>query len=257
MKAYLKVIAILAVPLAFILFYAYSPMQLPPPGWKLAKLPVGSKTEQPEPQQEAPDTIAPTSEPHSTGTDTAAQRILFFGDSMVEGLMRRMSSYAHANGHNLTNVVWYGSTTEIWAQTDTLRHFLELVQPSFVMVCIGANEQFIKEVDERALCIKLIMREIGRRPFVWIGSPAWKEDTGINSLTQSIVGKERYYDSRRLTLTRGSDHRHPTFSAASVWMDSVALWMGGKQTAHPIRMAQPADSASHHSRTYTLQPIPW
>ena len=38
MKPYLKLIAILFLPLAFVIFYAYSPMQLPPPGWKLSKL---------------------------------------------------------------------------------------------------------------------------------------------------------------------------------------------------------------------------
>ena len=38
MKSYLKLIGILTLPLAFILYYAYSPVQIPPPGWKLTKL---------------------------------------------------------------------------------------------------------------------------------------------------------------------------------------------------------------------------
>ena len=45
--------------------------------------------------------------------DTAAKNILFIGDSMLEGLSPRMAAYAKKNGHTLTSVIWYSSSTEI------------------------------------------------------------------------------------------------------------------------------------------------
>jgi hypothetical protein len=38
---------------------------------------------------------------------------------------------------------------------------------------------------------------------------------------------------------------HPTFNAASHWMDLVAEWMSGPSTAHPIRMDKPTDGKKH------------
>ena len=37
--------------------------------------------------------------------DTTHQRVLFFGDSMLEGLTRRLVDYTEANGHELHTVV--------------------------------------------------------------------------------------------------------------------------------------------------------
>lgn len=273
MKSYLKIIAILFLPLAFVVLYANSPVQIPPPGWKLSKIkapllipesPTLSSSEkgksasvQPKKKVRRQASSRKTEEVKTPENqlDTAAQRILFFGDSMVEGLLRRMNSYAFANGHKMTNVVWYGSTTEIWALTDTLRYFINKVEPTFAMISLGSNEQFIKDVEGRELFIREIVHELGNIPFVWIGVPAWKEDTGINKLTQRIVGADRYFDSRSLTLQRGSDRRHPTFSAASNWMDTVAVWMSSPATAHPIRMNKPAPETKHSFKTYALQPI--
>lgn len=277
MKAYLKLIAILLLPLVYVIWYANSSVQIPPPGWKLSKAPMqafnnspveeerkdlsqpllnGADTSSSKGELERPQESLPPREEVGGGIlDSTSQRILFFGDSMVEGLLRRMNCYAYANGHKVTNVVWYSSTTKIWAKTDTLRYFINKVKPTFAMICIGGNEQFIKDTDSRESYIRMIINDLGGIPFVWIGVPAWKEDTGINELTQRVVGKSRYFDSRGLTLRRGRDHMHPTYSAASEWMDSVALWMASPQTAHPIRMEKPTDGQKHTYTTYALQPI--
>lgn len=271
MKAYLKLIGILIIPLAFVIFYAYSPVQIPPPGWKLSKIQAPSdfyppslkfskEEENPpsntsQPNEIIKDSIPARNEDKGAVLDTTAHRILFFGDSMVEGLLRRMNCYAFANGHEMTNVVWYSSTTELWAKTDTLRYFIDKVKPTFVMISLGANEQLIKNPSERETYIHQILKELGATPFVWIGVPAWREDTGINDLTQQVVGKSRYFDSRGLTLQRGRDHMHPTFNAASLWMDTVAVWMASSATAHPIRLNKPTDGKKHTYKTYALQPI--
>lgn len=256
MKLYAKVIAILALPLIFVVAYALCPIQLPPPGWTLSKLdlrasPVPSKGK--ETTQDTSDSIIPPLEgTEEATTDSTAQRILFFGDSMAEGLVRRMADYAQENGHQLSRVVWYNSTTQLWATSDTLRHYIRKYHPTFFMVCIGGNEQFLKRPQEREIHIRKLMDMMEGKPFVWIGIPTWKGDTGFNNMVQQCVGAERYFDSRRLTLKRCSDHVHPTFGAASLWMDSIAAWMQGQ---YNIQMQKPTRKATQKFPLHLLQPV--
>ena len=186
--------------------------------------------------------------------DTASQRILFFGDSMLEGLGRRLCDYSMQNGHTLTSVIWYSSTSRHWAETDTLQHFINKVQPTFIVVCLCSNELFVRDLNDRDTYIKQIVRKIGDTPFVWISPPNWKEDTGINELIISNVGTNRYFDSRHLELKRGRDKVHPTFDAAEGWMDTVAVWMNSPQTAHPIRMDKPAEKRKRKFTQIILSP---
>ena len=126
MKSYLKIIAILFLPLAFVVLYANSPVQIPPPGWKLSKIkapllipesPTLSSSEkgksasvQPKkkvrrqvPSRKTEDVKTPENQ-----LDTASQRILFFGDSMVEGLHPNdlgMRQYADAYLRKLRKIL--------------------------------------------------------------------------------------------------------------------------------------------------------
>ncbi|MBP3228809.1 MAG: SGNH/GDSL hydrolase family protein [Bacteroidaceae bacterium] len=187
--------------------------------------------------------------------DTTAQRILFFGDSMVEGLMGRMDDYAEHNGHQLTSVVWYSSGTRLWAETDTLQHFLNEVRPSYVLICLGANQLFARNLQEVDKEIGSIIARLGTTPYVWVSPPNWKDDTGINELIIKHVGNERYFDSRHLTLARRRDRAHPTAEAAVQWCDTVCSWLSTLQPAHPIRMTRPDTRGHRKSRVILLQPV--
>ncbi|MBQ4023519.1 MAG: SGNH/GDSL hydrolase family protein [Prevotella sp.] len=184
--------------------------------------------------------------------DTTRQRILFFGDSMLEGLTRRLVDYTEHNGHELHTVVWYSSTSQIWAQTDTLQHFMREVDPTYVIVCLCANELFVKDLDQREQYVKTILKRIGNIPYVWVSPPNWKEDTGINDVIIRNVGRDRYFDSRHLNLDRGKDHAHPTFSAAAVWADTIASWLRSPNTEHPIRMDVPTEKAKNKHITLLM-----
>jgi len=258
MKLYAKVIAILALPLLFVVAYALCPIQLPPPGWTLSKLDLKDSSDPSQEQdieQNVSDSISPFLERMGeVFLDTTAQRILFLGDSMAEGLVRRMADYAQENGHELANVVWYNSTTQLWANSDTLQYFINRYQPTFIMACIGGNEQFLKNPDEKEKYIHKIIGTFGETPFVWIGVPSWKGDTGFNNMVRKCVGDRQYFDSRKLTLKRGSDHVHPTFGAASQWMDSIAVWMQSADIKHSIRMEKPAKKATRKYPLHLLQP---
>ena len=113
------------------------------------------------------------------------------------------------------------------------------------------NEQFLKNPAARQPYIQQIISKMGGKPFVWIGIPSWRGDTGFNNLVQQCVGPDRYFDSRHLTLKRCSDRAHPTFEAAGIWMDSIAVWMKDR---YPIRMQKPRKKATHKYPLHLLQP---
>lgn len=182
-----------------------------------------------------------------------ARNILFFGDSMLEGLCRRFIDYTDQNGHNLRTVIWYSSSTELWANTDTLQYFINKYRPDYIVTCLGSNELFVKDIDRRKENIKKIVKKIGDIPYIWISPPNWKEDTGINDAIISVVGKDRYFDSRSLTLERGKDHAHPTFPAAAIWMDTIARWLNSRACRHPLMMKWPEKDVSPRNVTM-LQP---
>ena len=177
--------------------------------------------------------------PPSSTKDTTSQRILFIGDSMLEGLMKRFADYAAENGHELNVVLWYSSSTERWGTTAVLDRYMKKYSPTFVVICLGSNELFVRDLAAREKYVARMVQKIDSVPFVWISPPNWSKDTGINDLIVRQIGARRFFDSRGLTLERGSDHMHPTLRAAAQWMDSVAVWIGSTQTAHPILMNRP------------------
>jgi lysophospholipase L1-like esterase len=172
-------------------------------------------------------------------TDTSTQRILLIGDSMLEGLMRRVRDYSVYNKHFLKTVIWYSSTTKVYGTTDTLAYFIKKHKPTYIILSLGANEMFIRDIKERRQdYVYNILNAIGDIPYVWLGPPNWREDTGINELILENVGPKRYYESKQLTFQRASDGVHPTHSAARIWMDSVAVWIQ-KESQYRIRLDLP------------------
>lgn len=206
----------------------------------------------PKTETPAPDTVAKAD---VMAEDTTAQRVLIVGDSMVERLRRRMARYCHASGHELTSVIWYSSSTEWWSMCDTLQHFIDIVQPTHIYICLGGNELYVRDLDHRAQCIAAVHRMCGDIPTVWIGPPNWCEDTGINELICREMGSDAYYPSYQYTYERASDKHHPTQAAADKWMDSIAAWTNRHQLVHPIRYIMPTDQSAQH-QTYIIAPEP-
>lgn len=200
-------------------------------------------TEEPAATEKIADSTAtatlPAEEPAKLSPDTTPQKILFIGDSMLEGLCRRFIDYTEQNGHRLNTVIWYSSSSEIWATTDTLRHYIRKFDPTYIVVCLGSNELFVRDIDKRKKYLKQIVKQIGDIPFVWISPPNWKKDTGINDAIIEAVGRDRYFDSTHLSLERGPDHAHPTYPAAAKWMDLIARWMESDSVRNPIVMKKP------------------
>lgn len=246
MKQFLNVIIILSLPLIVLMAYALSDVNFPYQPDKIDLSAILSRTDNDGGKmrkQTDKDTLA---------VDSAKQRILFFGDSMLEGLAPRLSQWAKASGHELTYVCWYSSSTKLWATTDTLARFIHNTSPTYILICLGTNEQFVNDLSKREEYISTILSTIGSTPYVWICPPAWKKDTGINELIRQRVGQKRFFDSRRLTFKRGADHVHPIFSSSKAWMDSVVVWMQSNATAHPVMFRKPQSNEKVKCRSYYL-----
>ena len=261
MKEYVRLILILLIPLLLVSIYSISGHYIAFNGWKIGKVRIWEQMRDKLSQDKnaLPDVqnSSPTSEneppaldslisrqdsisQQSVELDTCRKRILFFGDSMIEGLAMRFADYADENGHKLYSVCWYGSSTLGWASNlDTLQSFLNWSQADYVVVSLGGNELRVKDLEARSQNIRKIQDALKDRPTVWIAPPSWIKNPTITGVIRETVGEKRYFDSTRLTFNRGSDNMHPTFGSASRWMDSIAVWLSSPQTAHPIRMNPP------------------
>lgn len=186
--------------------------------------------------------------------DTCPKTILFIGDSMLEGLSPRFAHYAKANGHKLYTVIWYSSTSEIWGGSGKLSSYISRLHPDYILICLGANELFVSDIaKKRDRYVKQIVKEIGDIPFLWIGPPNWKKDTGINDLIASNVPEGSFFLSDGMHFNRKKDGAHPTHESAALWADSIARWMP-THSNHPIRMTRPKDNTGRPEKIFVHQP---
>ena len=145
-------IALLAIAIGGLLAYAFIPEQVAEniPLKQIAMDALTGKSEAELAEEEKADSMI--KEP----VDTAAQRVLIFGDSMSEYLGLRLADYANKNGHKLTCITWVSSGTKNWATTDTLQHYIQRIKPTHVFVCLGsipfALLTFVVLVDLALLC---------------------------------------------------------------------------------------------------------
>jgi hypothetical protein len=160
--------------------------------------------------------------------DSTSKYILLCGDSMTEQMRFAWEEYAKKNGHRLMTCTWYSSSTVAWSESNRLSILIKEYKPDIIIFTVGSNELFIPNVEKREKYIKDIILEADTTniPFVWIGPPNWKDDSGINEIIKKNLGKNRFYYSGhfRKRLARGKDGAHPTREAAAIWTDSIAIW---------------------------------
>lgn len=186
--------------------------------------------------------------------DSTAQTILFIGDSMLEGLSPRLAAYAEHNGHTLYSVIWYSSTSQVWGRSDKLRHYIDTLHPTYIFVSLGANELFVSDIiNKRRGYVQKIIADIDTIPYVWIGPPNWKPDTGINELIAQESAEGTFFLSDGMHFERSKDGAHPTRTSAAQWLDSVARWMP-EHCAHPILMDTPQAASGRPRRIFVHQP---
>ncbi len=190
------------------------------------------------------DTVATQEKkPNKNEMDTTKKTILFIGDSMVECLFPRMSAYAKKNGHTFYAVVWYSATTEVYGTRTTVKEYIDKYHPDYILFSLGGNELFIRDIKEnRQQYVDEIIRQFGNIPYIWIGPPNWKPDTGINDMIKSSVPEGCFYLSYSPDqhYDRKKDGAHPTAASSNLWMDRICKWIM-TESAHRIRLEKPAD----------------
>lgn len=237
---------LLAVGLAIIVVLSFMPHDLSVGAYALKKAPIKSTLTQKvvaeEPMAIPAEVAMPEVEkPKSVETDSLPKSIFIFGDSMSYNLALRLAAYAAQNGHTIHSINWDSSTTKKWADSDTLKFFLKKYDVDFVVIALGANEMYTKNADALKPNVKKILADIGDRPYIWIGPPDLKGNTGkFEQLLESTCHPGTFFKSTGITLKRRSDNIHPTKEAAAFLMDSVARWM--PKSSHPILMNTPSDS---------------
>ncbi len=249
-----KTLLLMAAVLAAVCIYAVIPQQIAVGEFLLKKMSITalkSNTKENANKIEQNKTITKTQRKKTN--KIKHHTFLFIGDSMVEGLSRRFGDYAAENEHKLYTVIWYSSTTEKWAKTQTIEHFIKEYKPTYIILCLGSNELFINDLDIRQTYIEEITKKLHNYPYVWISPSVWNGETGIIDLIQKHVPKGSFYDSRPLKLERGADHYHPTWEASAEWMNKVADFMKSNKATYPLRLKTPK---AHHKATNTklLQP---
>jgi len=224
-----EMILMLSLIIVILSFYAFQENAFQYDDFTLKKSKMGVHFTQTPPHQaqinKITDSLKAFQSENPFRIDSSSQVILLTGDSMCEGLMFAFKRYAKFNGHELKVKVWYSSTTELWSKTDSLKKLIDYYQPSYIFFTTGSNELFVRDIEERDKYVKNIVGQVGKKHFIWIGPPNWKEDTGINEVIAKNVGDDRFFVSKYLTFTRASDGAHPTWTSARFWADTIASWV--------------------------------
>ena len=252
-----KVLGLFAITLVVFSVYSFAPKSYVLFDFKIKKSKIKSLFFEPVKKTDvaAVDTSA-EAQKKKMQVDSAKQKFLLIGDSMLEYLRIRLNDYAKKNGHTVETVIWYSSSSLWYGTCDTLKHFIDKYGPTYVIVSLGANELFIKDIKtNRDTMVQHIINQIGDRKYLWVGPPNWKDDTGINELIVEKAGKDHYYESKKLVMKRKKDGAHPVKESAFMWADSIADFIM-KRSANKVLMVKPDTFFAKVPHTEVLQPNP-
>lgn len=258
MKAIWRFIFIIFITFAVLALYSFSPKTIKIGKIELKKTSIKTFI--------VGDTILPEAmiaEQVKTETpkmDSSKQVILLIGDSMLEQLRWAMRDYCEQNGHELYTIMWYSSQSKWFGEYDTLTYYIKKIKPTYVFLVLGANELFVSNIKiDRAKYVKKIVTDLGTIPFVWVGPPNWKKDTGINELIARYAKTGRYFPTINISLDkpnfkRYKDGAHPLPATAQYWMDELAVWVM-QNSDHPIILNKPDHKGTMSTQTTILQPL--
>ncbi len=258
MKAIWGFISILIITFAVLIAYSFYPKTIKIGDIELKKTDLRTFIAGDTVPQEALMAVAPKD--RTPKMDSSKQRILLIGDSMLEQLRWAMRDYCEYNGHELYTVMWYSSQTKWFGESDTLKYFINKFKPTYIVLVLGANELFVSDIKEkRAKYVKKIIKDMDTIPFVWVGPPNWKKDTGINDLISHYLSSGSYFPSYKISLNnpkfkRYKDGAHPLPSTAHYWMDEIAKWIM-TESNHPILLNKPDKKGTMSTNTTILQPL--
>lgn len=184
---------------------------------------VGTPTPLPEPDPEPPkpEPIPPLPE----GTV-----VLHVGSSSAGALGLELNKELKARG--IKGVLKAKESTFIpeWAgEKMGLRGLLATYKPDLVIVSLGGNETQIPDPTKRTKAIQRLVKMIGDRPCVWVGTPRWKrlKHTGLLEVIEENAAPCRFIDSDELipNIETLKDGVHPTYPERSRWAKRLIQWL--------------------------------
>lgn len=110
-----------------------------------------------------------------------------------------------------------------------LRQMLSQYKPDLVIVSLGGNETQIPDPTQRARAIQRLVKMVGDRPCVWVGTPKWKRlrHTGLLDVIRDNAAPCHFIDSDSLApnLQTLKDGVHPTYPERGRWAERVIQWL--------------------------------
>ena len=187
--------------------------------------------------------------------------IVLAGDSMTEQIRFIFERYAAFNGHRLLTLTWYSSTSMAWEASNRLQLIIDEYQPDFIFFTLGGNEiQSLNQERPRRWAKQLSQTlDSLNLPFIWIATPAWREqDTLYNQTIKNVVGTDRcYLLPPNIKLERMNDGAHPTREAAEIWGQDFSRWFRQQaRYAQNLRWLDPNTSDPNQKQPYTLAERP-
>jgi len=158
-------------------------------------------------------------------------KMLFVGDSMLEGLEPRLRARAAAAGVAYTGKWKRGARIATWAGEEDLR--LALQQgPSACVIVLGTNDAALADPGAERDELRTLVLECSEAtgvPVLWIDPPQTPFD-GDAALMQMLAEASstlpmRRFATRDLDLVRAGDGIHLTMSAYGQWADAIWRWM--------------------------------
>lgn len=234
-RNYVPLLFGLLLPLMLLLAHGVAPVSLKVFNHELIKwdLPEAFKVsmQQDDPNKRANDSFLKVLRnkpvpPIADSADTLKHRVLLIGDSQCDGLLYPLNNYCLANGHKLVgSVIWYSSTVYNFSKADTIRKVLKQMKPTYIVLVLGLNEIYARDLKNRQLEAVKLIRSFGTTPYTWIGPAFWENDKGIDTAYRNVIEAGAYFSSKHLVLSRGDDKRHPDRSGYRIWFDQIKAWL--------------------------------
>lgn len=156
--------------------------------------------------------------------------VLHVGSSSAGALGPELNHLLEAEG--IKPVLKFKQSTYIpqWAGHKMgLARYLAKYDPDLVIVSLGGNETEIPDPYVRIDAIRRLVKLIGDRPCVWVGTPRWKvlQHTGILEVVEENAAPCKFIDSDELApdMKPLKDGIHPTVPERKRWARRVLEWL--------------------------------
>lgn len=159
-------------------------------------------------------------------------RVLFFGDSLAQGLSPHIRELATEAGIPYVGAGVQGSRIDQWIASDWLDTTIDEFQPTLVLICLGTNDAYSNLTPDEVLgAMRMLLGSIPlEADVVWIGVPGLPRTYSgrtPNASTLQRIEEEApfYFPSHELDIPRSPDTLHPNAQGYAGWAGAIWDWI--------------------------------